>query len=98
MVCITLFPATNCILSVSCSRKEKIEALEFLRLSERELCKLCAMLFRVSQLYLGRYNKRRFNTIFGNKLTSSHCYNTKCSCKNNVSIFFIIGWKFTLDV
>ena len=48
MVCITLFPASNCIFSVSPSRKKTRE--ELLRSPENELYKLCAMLFRVSQL------------------------------------------------
>ena len=32
MVCITLFPASNCILSASSSRREEREALKFLSL------------------------------------------------------------------
>ena len=48
MVCITLFLASNCIFSVFPSRKEERE--EVLRSPENELYKLCAMLFRVSQL------------------------------------------------
>ena len=51
MVCINSFPASNCILSVSSSRKEEREALGFLRSPENELYKLYAMLFRVSRLW-----------------------------------------------
>ena len=96
MVCITLFPASNCILSVSSSRKEEREALEFLRSPENEVYKLCAMLFRVSRV-LERYYKRPFLTqqCCVHKLTSSQRYNT---INKKVSIFFIIYWEFTLDL
>ena len=43
MICITLFPASNCIRSISPSRKEDRETLEFLRSPDNEVYKFCTM-------------------------------------------------------
>ena len=59
MVCITLFQASNCIFSVSPSRKEEREALEFFRSPENEHLQIVRnVILCVSTLE--RYYKRHF--------------------------------------
>ena len=96
-VCITLFLASNCIFSVSSSRKEERE--KFLRSPANEHI-VRNVIPCVSALE--RYYTRRFLTqqCCVDNLTSSHRYNTKYSGKKKKrpDIFFILDWEFTLDL